>query len=547
MQPKNIRRNAAELAVSSHIAYRDMARRKSMNSKKKLSELTLGEMINLEFECFEDVNIYRLSLVQIAKRFLSYTLEVNPYQSSFPQIRNSYIESSEKDDVSENENEFYLSVAKDYLWLSHEPKDKLLELFYRATDDIKKIDSQLHYINDELNKLESNKKSNGWLNGEERYNRNLLDYYKDKNESAKFEILDFMSKDIEPYAFNQCRASTSMDMMKGFFIGEMPYRYSRGIMFHAEFDRYDVKNMTEMSNKFLDLPVPTSREVKKLYKSDKEQFYLFAKEYISGELQGMKNALEKINEYIETNHLIASRKDILLTILKHYQNKDFISVVNILPMQIEGIFHDICLEIGIDESRLDISSINEKLRILQSHMNHFICFEYYSFKFPVIRNMVAHGKLMEGDVEHTAIMLMLDLLPVCDLSLSDEIPTNKKINLLKNVLDNDFDSLIEMFDYIDVGISEFYEREDDLIAALSKYKEESFWNYLEAKVKSEKIESVNDSKIMKFIRKLHGSKLCKKEASFFLENMPQLIEQMKQDSLDKQKRIEPLLKCLKKN
>ena len=524
-----------------------MVRMESMNRKKKLSELTLGELMDLEFDCFEGVKISRLSLVQIAKRFLSYTLEINLCQSSFSEIRNSYIESSKKDDVSENEKEFYLSVANDYLWLSYEPKDKLLELFYRAIDDIKNIDSQLQYINDELNKLENNKKSNGWLNGEERYNRKLLDYYKDKNELAKVEILDFMSKDIESYALSRCSTSTSMDMMTGFFSGGMPYRYSRGIMFHVEFDRYDVKNMTEMSNKFLDLPVSNYREVKKLYENDKEQFYLFAREYISGEIQGINNAFEKINQHIEINHLLASRKDILLTILKHYQNEDFISVVNILPMQIEGIFHDICLELGVDESRLDISSINEKLRILQSHMNHFTCFEYYSFKFPIIRNMVAHGKLMEGDVEHTAIMLMLDLLPVCDLSFSDEIPTNKKIKLLNKVLNDDLDSLIEMFEYIDVSISSFYKREDDLIAALSKYKEKSFWDYLESKVKSEKIETINDSKIMRFIRKLHGSKLCKEEASLFLKNMPQLIEQMKQDELDKQKRIKPLLECLKKN
>lgn len=62
-------------------------------------------------------------------------------------------------------------------------------------------------------------------------------------------------------------------------------------------------------------------------------------------------------------------------------------------------------------------------------MNHFIYFEYYSFKFPIIRNIVAHGKLIAGDIEQTAIMLMLDLLPVCELATSEDIPIIKnKIN-----------------------------------------------------------------------------------------------------------------------
>ncbi|TOP23248.1 hypothetical protein CGH19_24640, partial [Vibrio parahaemolyticus] len=69
--------------------------------------------------------------------------------------------------------------------------------------------------------------------------------------------------------------------------------------------------------------------------------------------------------------------------------------------------------------------------------------EYYSFKFPIIRNIVAHGKLIEANIEQEAIMLMLDLLPVCDMAVSDEIPIFRKIQLLNKVLCNDYESLID--------------------------------------------------------------------------------------------------------
>lgn len=211
-----------------------------------------------------------------------------------------------------------------------------------------------------------------------------------------------------------------------FFSGDMPYLYSRGLIARQEFDVYNIKNLTELSNKFLDLPPNAYHEIKELFTNNKDEFYAIAKEYISVGFNENNGLFDKIENLIQTNHIIANRKEILLTIINHYKGRNFISVINMLPMQIEGIFHDICLEIGIDESRLDIASINEKLRIIQSHMNHFIYFEYYSFKFPIIRNIVAHGKLIAGDIEQTAIMLMLDLLPVCELATSEDIPIIKK-------------------------------------------------------------------------------------------------------------------------
>jgi hypothetical protein len=516
---------------------------------KKISQLTVGELIDIEFEAFKNCNRCRLSLVQIAKRFLSSLLDIDVYKLDFDSIRSAYIESSGRDKISLVENGFYLEISQRYLYLVHEPKEKLLELFYIATDDLKNINSQLSYIDSENERLINNKKKNGRLNGEERYYKNQLEYYKDKNMSAKEEILEFISCDIEFYAVQKCKKDlmSSLGGLTMFFTGSMPYRYSRGLMFNAEFDQYDVRNMTEMSNKFLDLPVGSHREIKELYENDKDKFYLFAKEYISGDMPEFKNALDKIRGFIKSSHIVGNRKEVLNTIIMHYERKDFLSVVNMLPLQVEGMFHDVCLAIGIDESRLDIASINEKLRIIQSHFNQFIYFEYYSFKFPVMRNMVAHGKLVEGNLEHTAIMLMLDLLPVCEFSLSEEIPINKKIKLLKEIGCDKFESLIEMFEYIDTEISSFYRLDKEYELALTLYESDKFWEYLESLLKKEKLENLQKSKVMRFIKKLNATKLAKEKSTNFLKKMPDFIGSMKKEEAERKKRLEPFLKALKAN
>ena len=482
-------------------------------------------MIDLECNFLGSVNVYRLSLFQIGKHFLSYALNIDAFKLEFEEVKKKYIESSNEKKFPQGEEDFYKQIVKEYLWLENEPKEKLLKYFYRAKDDIESIEQHLNYINVELEKLKNSKRTLGWLNGEKRYKRNLLEYYRDKNQVAKSEILSFMSKDIEAYAFSKCKKNL-LSASLNVFSGRMPYKYSRGLFIDPEFNIYDVRNMTDMSNKFLDLPVSTYKKVKKLHKENQEEFYCFAMDYISGNVEGIINVIEQTYDYINRSHIINSRKNVLLAIIKHFNDKDYVSVVNILPMQIEGIFHDVCLGMGVDESRLDISSINEKLRIIEKELNNFMYFEYYSFKFPVTRNKIAHGRLLEANLEHTAIMLMLDLIPVFELSLSKEIPSNKKMTLLDKVLKNDFGSLIEMFNYQDVVIPSFYCREADLEQALIMYNKDEFWCYIEEKVKSEKIEKINDSKIMKFIKKINGTKLCKSKSSDFLKNMPTLIKKM---------------------
>ncbi|QCE29022.1 hypothetical protein [Enterobacter bugandensis] len=500
-----------------------------MNTKK-LEKLSCDELDLLIANAFKNYNLMRMTLVEIGRVFIEHALKFELSQIEFSQVRLKFISESGQQDVTENENEFYKNIANRYMGLEREPREVVLALFYRATDDLHRIDSQLNRINIHLKELEEKKKRSGWLNGVERYDRNLYEYYRDKNHAAKDEILKFISEKLEYYAYSSClHQGPNLSPIIGLFTGSMPYSYSRGMLF-SYLDPFDVEQMTIMSNKFLDLPLNSYKEIKELYDNDKEQFYEFAKAYISDKAEGFECVLDRVKRYFSMSHIINKRRDVLSAIISHYLNRDYVSVVNMLPMQIEGIFHDICSEIGIDESRLDISSINDKLRILQNNILNFIYFEYYSFKFPVIRNIVAHGKLVEADLEQEAILLILDLLPVCEMSVSQDIPVFKKIKLINASINNDFKSLIEYVELKDVFVPAFYNLDNDILIVESKLQSNEFWAYLRNEVKKGGVENVNDTKIVRFVRSLVGRKICSERAGEFLRDLPNVIKEIKEQN-----------------
>jgi hypothetical protein len=211
--------------------------------------------------------------------------------------------------------------------------------------------------------------------------------------------------------------------------GDSPYAFGR--RYHmAPADPYDVRSLDEYSNKFMDLPVSSYREFVKECKISPEKFKEYATAYINGIPGELPSVQEKLADLVERSHILFIRKQVIETMLRHFANKDYISFVSMAPLQIEGIFADICRGIGISESQLDISSLNDKLQHIDERMRSFFFFEYYSFKFPVLRNLVAHGGLVDGELEDTAIHLMLDLLPVCELTISEELPIMHALEVL---------------------------------------------------------------------------------------------------------------------
>lgn len=478
---------------------------------------TIGDIYHLVAKALDENDIFRIGKKGVAKAFLQILLEL-PTETGYAEVEAAYKTSSPIKDIPETSEEFWHFIEKDYLHIEVEPKTTFTELSFQVTEDLRQISEHLRYISKEKEKLEEKKRREGRLSADERYYRNQLEYFKNKNIVARDEIVDFMATGIKSYAI---RKATSSHIR--FPIGLLPYKvpYAFGRKFISLlYDSYDVRSLDEYSNKFSDLPVSIYRELVEECRKSPENFKEIACWYIAGTPDDLPSVREKIEKLVGKSHILAQRKQVISTMLRHFEEKDYISFVSIAPLQIEGIFADICREIGVSESQLDISSLNDKLQHIDGKINRFFYFEYYSFKFPVLRNLVAHGGLVDGELEDTAIHLMLDLLPVCELTASKELPINHALTVLDEASRANNEKLVEWLDLRkSLEIPKFYGIQEKIVTTEKLYACPDFWKYLEMKLKGlRRVDQIKKSDPLKIAGKVKSSGLAKNEAERFLKS-----------------------------
>lgn len=433
--------------------------------------------------------------------------------------------------IPEDSEEFWVFIENNYLYLEREPKDVLTEISLQVADDFQKIAENLEYISKEKAALEDNKRKNRRLSADERYYRNQLDYFENKNIVAKDEIVDFITTGMKPYAIKKAGklslATASFSLFK-----ESPYAFGR-TFFLLLGDPYDVRSLDEYVNKFSDLPVSAYKKIVSEIKESPDKFKEVAHWYVTGVTGELPSIKEKL---VKKSHILERRKQIISTMLRHFEEEDYISFVSIAPLQIEGIFADICREIGISENRLDISSLNDKLEHIEGKLNSFFYFEYYSFKFPVLRNHVAHGELVEGDLEDTALRLMLDLLPVCELAVSEELPINNALTVLDEASKENYSKLIEWLSLREnVVISDFYNVKGKISVTEEFYASSGFWEYLERELKTlRSVDQIRNSIPMKVAGMLKRNGLAISQADRFLKSAFYLVSEAIKERDNKQ-------------
>lgn len=504
-----------------------------------IGSLTIGEIFGLSAKVLEEYDVFTLGKKATSKIFLQKLLKLDE-STSFKEVEQKYRESKDKDDTPIEEEKFWDFIAKKYLNLENEPREEFLELSFQVSADLSKIADNLAYIAGERKVLAEKKH----LSADERYYRNQLDYFKDKNLIARDEIIDFMTKGIRSYAIKEAasRSKVAEPILSLFKMS--PYAFGRRLN-NPLGDSYDVRSLDEFSNKFMDLPISSYRELIKKCKESPDSYKELALAYINGvpgQLPSMKEKLEKL---VATSHLLDRRKQVINTMLGRFETKDYISFVSMAPLQIEGIFADICREIGVSESELDISSLNDKLQHIDGKMNSFFFFEYYSFKFPVLRNLVAHGGLMDGELENTAINLMLDLLPVCELAVSEELPINHAIKVLEQASKKNFGKLIEWLDLRDkVSIPDFYGMQETIASAEALYSSQEFWDYLVEQLKwLNNEDEVKGCIPVKVAGKLKSKGFAKEQCENFFRNAKNVAGksiQTRKETLEKFRRVSSL-------
>lgn len=509
----------------------------------KLEGLTVKGLIDFRQSFFDRYDPIQHDRIRLAKLFLAELLDL-PKTTPTEEIAAEFRKSKSGSNLPASDTEFWDQIAKTYLGYKLEPRDEIIKLSLNASDDLKNIAQQLSYIESEKAQLEKKKAVDGRLSAEDRYYRNQLEYYKKKNQIAREQIVDFITNRMRSKALISASDSVLNGISSlGFF--NRPYPYSAK-PFWGHTSRYDVRGLDELSNKFMDLPAGSYDDIAELYKTSPDEFYEFAETYIAGIPGNYPSVREKILAHASKSHVLDRRKRIIETMLNHYDNRDYLSFVSIAPLQVEGIFADLCRELGVTEGQLDISSLNDKLGHIDERLKSFLFYEYYSFKFPVLRNFVAHGELVDGDLARTSILLMLDFLPVCDLATSEELPVNHKIKLMDEILSTKKqEKLLEWIDVHTVQVPIFYGRSNDILKIEAMFESDDFWNFMTEKLESD--ERGKESMAIKYAGKIKSAGISEARCVKFLSSSKETILRGEEKRAERQSRLAKLLKPANEN
>jgi hypothetical protein len=457
--------------------------------KKRLSELTGKDLGDGLDKLKKDDLIFRLDFEQIAKHFLNDHLPLAVFKTDFRTFWESYLAETavqrektqsslfrqlgieQVDKVPEVPQEFYKYICKKYFDLVREPMRELVNSYAQTTSDMREIDQTLANITGRLKEI---------------YERNdpaeiqemnpILHYYKDHNERARAVVLKFLLHKVKDHAL-----SASLDQrFLNSFMGYSTYNYS----WNAQ--SYTPKMPDDLANKFGLLPYPDYRELQELYHKDKSAFASYLLEYIEQE-----EVVWSINNKISHHHILSGKRELITEVLNAYANGSKLMFASAVPTIIEGILHELCLLVGISEHDLmqPKRGFQYKLDVLNDKLGIELNYEYYSFRFRIFRNKVAHGRLTIEDAHEIADMLLLDLRHICELVFSMKLPVNQKRfvieELFKNLQQPDYNKLIEYVFRYKEFIPEFYDLTQQQAAVDQLILSDGFWDFILEKIQSE--------------------------------------------------------------
>lgn len=383
--------------------------------------LTYGKIhkIICEVLCSEGWSLTSYNL--IAKRVLErFFPEINVYTETFETIRNSFISEFKYEDktVPLAENDFFEFFCKEFCHIPVLPLDNFISNYKDTVSKIAQLDDNIKFCEEEKKKLFREKQEKGFWGEGQNYKNLQYDYYIQKNKDERESLINFLV-----YKLPEKSACDDRDVLtKAFDELFKPLDIRMKLL--------DVNNYNEINNKFLDLPYPEYLNLQKLYKDKFEDF----KNYVSSYIRS-NNVIDKIQDEININHFLIRKSETVKRIIDAYLNCDYFIFNNLVPLYIEGVFADICLELEISQKELNASSLNDKLDIIRKKISFPIIYEYFAFTFPIVRNKIAHGDLQNQEDEYYANMLLLDLYSVVHFANDDKLPFNdyrKKIDKLFN-------------------------------------------------------------------------------------------------------------------
>lgn len=194
-----------------------------------------------------------------------------------------------------------------------------------------------------------------------------------------------------------------------------------------------IKNMVE-GNEY------DSRKMEELKSTDINEYLNKLKKYIKE-----NNICDYILENTKKNHAINYRYNVIEDSINLFKNDKYETFISIIPIQIEGIFHDYCRELEILPTASNRFTMGTKLSEIDKKI-HFPFYEYYKFDFEVLRNKIAHGFIIQNEIELLAHELLLDLLAlIYDINNNNKIPYLVAIEFLQKYSNEDKKHVTALF------------------------------------------------------------------------------------------------------
>lgn len=440
-----------------------------MAQRRNITMVTGLEIEEISQKFYNDGRLFRCDFAQLSKNFLSEFLAVEPFKCTFQELRSDYLKESNVTNVPEDEQAFHKFICKLYFNFEKEPRECLLDYYLKATEHIREIDDRLEWIEKESTAIRNGKDQKAI---DEKIP--VLYYFKQHNTRAKQEIISFLKAGIKEKAEN---ASYDLSGSFSFLMNRIPYQYDWAR------ESFQVHYPGNFGNKLLNLTKGEVEQLELLEKTDEAAFITKLDEIIERE-----ETIFAIRELIAKHHVLDIRSAILFEAIDTYENGSKSIFANAIVLQIEGIFHDMCLELGANEDDLLHETLQPKLDRLLDHLGPALNYEYYAFRFRVVRNTVAHGHAFDSSVSKQARLLLLDLEDVCNLLNNMKFPINKKLYAIHRLItDKDNSNPNDLIQYLfldKIVIPAFYDLESQMQQIDDMLNGKLFWDFLNKEAES---------------------------------------------------------------
>lgn len=363
----------------------------------------------------------------------------------------------------------------------------------KSTDAlIEKIESRVSKYKSEVARLGAIHKRTG----SEEYDLRMHTHFLGENESLLKEVREYRSSGIN----RDCRQS---GWTRLFGIGEI----RKLDVIALKFGALNADICDDLVNKFASLPVPEYEKLRDLYVLDRHQFF----EKMHRILR--ENLLAEMVKLVKRHHLLVRRVEYIEDAINLYREGRYQSASLILVSQIEGLLEDCLCDMGCDRLGFESQTVGSKAESISGVLRTFVGVDYYKFRLPILRNELAHGRILPGDkMKEYATSIALDAWGLFNQVVSSRsLKTNQLVEKIKEKsIRTGVERRMLSIEYADlyrkepvVALPKFYGLDEDENELLKLAREAETWDALAARCENEE-ELSRYFEIGKFIKSEWG-------------------------------------------